>query len=311
MAAAFTVVIPTHNRRETALLAVRSALAQTRPPGHVIVIADGCTDGTVDAMRELGDDRVDALELPKGPGYGYGHRNLALERARGDVVAWLADDDLYLPDHLERVGQLFDSGAADLVTAAACVVHADGYLYATWADLGLRFHRERLMEGDNRTPSSAVSHTVAAALEVGGWREDLPRAGDTDLWRRMLRAGARAATTSSPTVLHLQAAGREQPYPDRVRQNAELLRCLADPGQLAQLRARMERAVQEKVAATEERAATAEVAAEAARAEAARAQAEAARVEGTLERIYAGGWWRLRARLLPLLRLAARLRPRR
>src|SRR6266542_4746043 len=116
MTASFTVVVPTHNRRETALLAVDSALAQTRPPVQVIVVADGCTDGTVAAVRELGDSRIDVLDLPKGPDYGYDHRNRALECARGDVVAWLGDDDLYLPDHLERVGQLFDSGGVDLVT---------------------------------------------------------------------------------------------------------------------------------------------------------------------------------------------------
>jgi glycosyltransferase involved in cell wall biosynthesis len=68
MASAITVVIPTHNRRETVVLALETALGQTRPPDRVIVVADGCTDGTPDAVRALGDARVEVLDLPKGPG---------------------------------------------------------------------------------------------------------------------------------------------------------------------------------------------------------------------------------------------------
>jgi glycosyltransferase involved in cell wall biosynthesis len=105
VASRFTIAIPTHNRRETLLLAVRSALMQTRPPEQVIVLCDGCTDGSADAVRELGDKRVEAIGLAKLPGYAYAHRNRSLELARGEAIIWLGDDDLLLPDHLERVGE--------------------------------------------------------------------------------------------------------------------------------------------------------------------------------------------------------------
>ena len=104
----FTVAIPTHNRRETVLMSIESALEQSRSPIEVIVVADGCTDGTQKAIEDLGDERAIVLDLPKGPGYGYSNRNEALRAARGDVISWLGDDDLYLPDHLLRVGEVFD-----------------------------------------------------------------------------------------------------------------------------------------------------------------------------------------------------------
>ena len=122
-ATTFTIAIPTHDRRETALLAARSALRQTRPPLEVVVLCDGCSDGTVDAVRAVGDPRLTAIDLPKANGYGYGHRNLALERARGTVILWLGDDDLLLPDHLERIGERWDERDVDLVTAPAAVVY--------------------------------------------------------------------------------------------------------------------------------------------------------------------------------------------
>ena len=135
----FTIAIPTHNRRETALLAARSALQQTRAPVEVLVLCDGCTDGTAEAVREIGDSRVEALDLPKADGYGYAHRNLALERARGSAILWLGDDDLLLPDHLERIGERWDEGDVDIVTAAVdrCL-DGNGYIRPGLGDAGDR-----------------------------------------------------------------------------------------------------------------------------------------------------------------------------
>ena len=291
------------------LLALGSALGQTRPPVQVLVIADGCRDGTQEAVRALADPRIEVLDLPKGSGYGYGNRNEALRRARGDVVAWLGDDDLWLPDHLERVGAVFDAGVADLIPATACIVHPDGAFEATWADWSVPFFRDRFMGGENRTPMAAVSHRVALALAAGGWRAEVPRAGDADLWRRLLEAGARPAASLAPTVLHFRATGREQAYADRVRQNAELARELEEPAALARLRARADRAVNERFAQTEswargsdEWARGADLALKQAQVDAQAGHAEARRVQGTLDAIYAGGWWRLRGRVLALVR---------
>ncbi len=81
MTTRFTIAIPTHNRRDTVLLAARSALGQTRPPAQVLVLCDGCTgctdgtDGTAEALGRLSSARLAAIELPKGSGYDYAHRN--------------------------------------------------------------------------------------------------------------------------------------------------------------------------------------------------------------------------------------------
>jgi len=147
MSDAITVIVPTHQRRERLLVALESVRLQTRPPAQVIVVADGCTDGTQEAVRALGDDRVEVLDLPKGPGRGWVHRNAAIERAIGDIVAYIGDDDLYLPDHLERIGRLHDAGDFGVVQATTALVHPEGDFEPYWLDLAVDWMRERFVSG--------------------------------------------------------------------------------------------------------------------------------------------------------------------
>lgn len=289
----FTVAIPTHDRRELVTLAVHSALAQTRPPLEVIVLADGCTDGTADALRALGDQRVRVVELDKGPGYAYDHRNVALREARGDIVSWLGDDDLYLRDHLATIGELWDADDVDLVQASAVLVDEAGELRGMCSDWSVERFRAEALREHNRTPMAAVSHRPAAALAVGGWDGSRERRGDIDLWRRMLEAGARTRMSATPTVLHPRGSGRVQSAADRLAQNRALAAALGHPPATARLRGDAVRAGQRELAACEE-------ALEAATVELDGVYRETERQRALLESIYAGGWWRLRDRLLGL-----------
>jgi glycosyltransferase involved in cell wall biosynthesis len=249
----FTVAIPTHNRRETVLMSIESALEQSRPPIEVIVVADGCTDGTQKAIEDLGDERAIVLDLPKGPGYGYSNRNEALRAARGDVISWLGDDDLYLPDHLLRVGEVFDHLEVDMVQALACIVHENDRLEPLGMDWRVPRYRELMFAGRNRTPLAGVSHRAGLAAPAGGWSDDAPRGGDMMLWQRMLRAGARTAMVEETTVLHFRAAGRSQPYRDRVAQNRRYLETTRAPAGLSRLRSRIAEARWGANAAIEQR----------------------------------------------------------
>jgi glycosyltransferase involved in cell wall biosynthesis len=329
----FTIAIPTHNRCDTALLAVRSALAQSRAPEQVIVLCDGCTDGTAEAMRALGDPRVEVVELPKAPGYGYEHRNVALERARGDAIVYLADDDLLMPDHLKRIGRLWDCGRFDVVQSNGVVVHADDRLEffgADWSVPGQRAAFERA----NTNPMSSVSVRVELAHAVGGWDATIERAADWDLWKRALAAGARCATSCEPTVLHFRASDREQAWPLRVRQNTAWLERISDSGARRELRVALRRARAERDARVAEQVAWLEGQLQAAHGRIAElddglaaaiedaaglaerlaaaeerltaAEVSSAQLAEKLERIENGGWWRLRKRVLPVMRLLGR-----
>jgi glycosyltransferase involved in cell wall biosynthesis len=317
VARGFTIAIPTHNRRETLLLALSSALAQTRAPEQVIVLCDGCTDGTAEAVRELGDERVEAIELPKLAHLAYPHRNRALELARGEAIMWLGDDDLLLPDHLERIGEYWDAGGLDAVQTPAVVVWKDDTLTWVGLDWSVPGHRRTLMDRNTNVMSSVLVR-VERAIAVGGWDGGLQRLGDWDLWKRVIDGGAPTAMTLEPTVLHFRATGRDQPWPERVAQNSSWFSRIADPQALAGLRPELRalRAVREaewmeEIDARREDLDKREREIDSLSDRLADADVELLRlreVEQTLARVYGGGWWRLRGRLLPGLRLIARLR---
>lgn len=102
-----SVVIPTYQRRDLVVEAVESALAQTRGglevDLEVIVVDDGSTDGTAEALaaRYAGDARVRVVR--KENGGTASARNAGLEAAQGAYVALLDSDDLFLPHHLESL----------------------------------------------------------------------------------------------------------------------------------------------------------------------------------------------------------------
>jgi len=89
-----TVIIPTRNRRELLLEALGSLLSVEDPAKEVIVVDDGSTDGTTEAVLAYGSP-VRLLSQPnKGPGAA---RNAGAQSASGEYLAFLDSDDLWFP----------------------------------------------------------------------------------------------------------------------------------------------------------------------------------------------------------------------
>jgi glycosyltransferase involved in cell wall biosynthesis len=96
-----SAVIPTRNRPELVLRAVRSALSQTHENLEVVVVIDGPDSATRARLEGIGDSRLRVLELDKSVG-GSSARNRGVEHATGEWVAFLDDDDEWLPEKIEK-----------------------------------------------------------------------------------------------------------------------------------------------------------------------------------------------------------------
>src|SRR5690625_4255079 len=95
--------MPVHNAAATLGPSVRSVLSQTHEDLELLVTDDASKDSSPELLDELSAtaERVRVRAAPERGGAARA-RNLAIERARGDYIAFLDSDDLWLPEKLER-----------------------------------------------------------------------------------------------------------------------------------------------------------------------------------------------------------------
>ena len=95
----YSVVIPTYNRREKVQEAIDSVLAQRQVDLEIIVVDDGSNDGTAAALAQYGNSIRYRHQTNGGPAAA---RNLGIAMARGEWIAFLDSDDLWLPGKLRH-----------------------------------------------------------------------------------------------------------------------------------------------------------------------------------------------------------------
>jgi len=206
----FTVVVPTHNRADVLPVAIASVLAQTEPDFELIVAGDGCTDTTDEVVASFADPRVRWLPCSKAPGIGYAVRNAAIRATNGRYIAYLAHDDLWFPDHLERIGAMLDEPGAVFAMSRLLSIDLEGRLRPAAFNLSIASHAAGLWRGHSAITMSSVAHTRACLDQYGMWDESLAAGGDIELWHRILTgAGMHAARfVSEPTSIHFVASWR-------------------------------------------------------------------------------------------------------
>ncbi len=123
-----SVVIPTYNRAQQVSAALESVLAQTYPEFEAIVVDDGSTDGTGEAIQRLiSQHRGDGKQIRyffepnQGPSAA---RNKGIAEGCGDWIAFLDSDDAWLPEKLEwqvRAVEQFKDKCCACITDARLV----------------------------------------------------------------------------------------------------------------------------------------------------------------------------------------------
>jgi glycosyltransferase involved in cell wall biosynthesis len=192
-----SVLMPVHNCSAYVAQAVDSVLSQDYEAKELIVVDDGSTDGTVEILERYGE----RLRLLRQPNSGAAvARNRALSVARGDLVAFLDADDVWLPGKLKaQVAYLRSCPSAQLVYGSWREWRPDSA--GRWADPG-----QFVSDYDERSIDVNASGWIYTALlldsivctittimrtallrSVGGFDEDLRIGEDYDLWIRLSR----------------------------------------------------------------------------------------------------------------------------
>jgi glycosyltransferase involved in cell wall biosynthesis len=180
-----SVVIPTHNRAEMLAEALASVQAQTFKDYEIIVVSNGESDDMRRSSRAIvaaHDGRYFAL----AEGNASAARNFGIEQARGQWIAFLDDDDLWLPHKLERqIAEAMKTGA-DLISCDFVRFFADGTEAvdrlrppAGWTHAKALNHQLWWSQ-----PSATIVRTSVFAA-VGGFDPRLRYSEDNDMWRRI------------------------------------------------------------------------------------------------------------------------------
>jgi len=102
----FSVVIPVYNKGPHIHRSISSVLNQTFQDFELILVNDASTDNSLEEIQKFTDERIRLFQRTEpGPG-GYAARNLGIEKAKGEWVAFLDADDEWYPHHLEKMHEL-------------------------------------------------------------------------------------------------------------------------------------------------------------------------------------------------------------
>ncbi len=209
-----SVVIPAHNRPELLPIAIQSALDQTRAPFEIIVVDDGSEPSLESVALGFVDERIRFIRHahPKGANAA---RNTGIRAAIGEYVAFLDDDDRWLPEKTEKqlilirgnpyVGAVYCATAViDVGTGVITYTRKRSFPSG-------QIHRQLLID-DKTGPTPTYLVRRCSFDKVGFFDETLPARQDWDMWTRLSKAYAIMVV---PEVLVLQG----EHSGERVRNN--------------------------------------------------------------------------------------------
>ncbi|QJW88755.1 glycosyltransferase [Spirosoma taeanense] len=241
MSVTATVILPTTADRGALLpFCVGSVLRQTVADLELFIIGDGVSDATRSVIHELmgQDARIRFFDQPKHERRGEEYRHQALQTARGRIVAYLCDRDLWLPHHLQTLdNQLQD---ATLATTAFYSVREDGRMVVPF----------RPTQSPDKTfvNLSAVGHTLDSYHQLPyGWRTT-PTGVATDwyMWQQMLaQPDCRPVIHWAPTLLYFKRG--DHPGWTVAQRQAELSHWFAQLQVPAQLQPALDQAIAQAV----------------------------------------------------------------
>ncbi len=187
-APAVSVIIPTYQRAALAGNAVRSVLSQSYRDKEVIVVDDGSTDNTAEVLATFGG----AVRVIRQSNQGLSAaRNAGIKASTGRYVAFLDDDDEWMPDRLDvQVPVLEGNDQIGLVFANMDAHDDTGRFLGQWFD----YHAPPpLLSVEtlflyNFIPIPTVVLRRSVLDDVGWFDPSLDSCEDYDLWLRVIAA---------------------------------------------------------------------------------------------------------------------------
>ena len=184
-----SVIIPTYNRAEFIYLAITSVLNQTFQDYEIVIVDDGSTDNTVSVVNGFSCDKVRYIKHDRNKGEAES-RNTGIKSSQGEFIAFIDDDDEWLPEKLDdqiklmsqcgkQVGGIYtgiltiDRESGDIVDQI--IPQKRGYIY-----------NDLLVENCVFTPSTILLRRECFE-KVGLFDRNIKYGPDYDMWIRIAK----------------------------------------------------------------------------------------------------------------------------
>lgn len=198
-----TCVVAAYNAQATVEAAIESVLNQgvTR----AVVVDDGSTDGTADAVRRYGGDVRLIQQANGGPGAA---RNRGVAESDTEWIAFLDADDRWLPGHLEQwVQARQEHPDAAVFYSGAILTDSEGRIVGRQA--GHRIVRDPFFDllESNWVLTHGIFFRRSDFLDLGGFDVSHRHAEDWDLWIRLAARGGRWVRLPKDLIEYRQGEG--------------------------------------------------------------------------------------------------------
>lgn len=180
-----SVIVPTHNRADLLKAAIQSVLDQTYADFELLVCDDASNDHTTDTVAGFSDPRIIYTRYEKNSGV-VELRNNAVDSSRGAYIAFLDDDDEWLPEKLEKQVNVLDRSSRET-----------GAVFTGAIFLDTRLGRERVVIPRHRgnifkellfndfIVTSSLVVKKSCFEKAGRFDHEFKSASDFDMWIRI------------------------------------------------------------------------------------------------------------------------------
>ena len=178
-----SICIPTYNRKDYIRQTLDSIFAQTYKDYEVIVVDDGSTDGTKDMLDHFGYKLRYHWQANAGAAAA---RNALLRLAKGEFIAFIDSDDLFLPSAVERLLTAIENKSGNVIAYSPYLrIDKNGKIIGKSRP---EFHSGYMTA---QLFQHVFVHTLGSMFpkrfleDVGGFDESLSVGEDYDLWLRL------------------------------------------------------------------------------------------------------------------------------
>jgi len=202
-----TIITPTHYRPDLLRRCIQSVQLQTFNEYEHIIVADHCPYAFSVYKEFASDKRIRFInnEQPHVPNVGSVGKNIGVNNAKSDIIAYCDDDNVLLPNHTQVIWETMSKHICDVMYTQyyhVTIGKGDGMI-------------EKIVDRDiadysgydhiGNTDNLNMAHTLDALTKYGSWKRDSPgsRDGeDTELMKRFEKSGAVIRYVDIPTCVY-------------------------------------------------------------------------------------------------------------